>query len=74
MGTLARAGQRVMEALRPSAAKCARCETLGREVEALRNENGQLRASLAESRPPDIDLSGTVRFWRGLRGRGDGEA
>src|SRR3972149_3903239 len=41
-----------MEALRskPSVvASCPRCEVLEREVETLRNENGQLRASLIEA-------------------------
>lgn len=52
MGILARAGKRVVEALRsrPSvAAPCPRCEVLGRNVEALRQENAQLRASLIEA-------------------------
>jgi transposase len=47
---LARAGKRVVEALRsPAAAKCRRCEALERDVQALRQENVQLRASLVEA-------------------------
>lgn len=50
MGVLARAGKRMLEGLRASAApKCRRCDALGREVEALREENRQLRASLVEA-------------------------
>ena len=50
MGVLVRAGKRVMEALRPSVlAKCPRCDALGRELEALRQENARLRASLVEA-------------------------
>ena len=50
MGVLARAGKRVVEALRPAVlAKCPRCKALGREVDALRDENARLRASLVEA-------------------------
>lgn len=49
MGVLARSARRVAKALRSSVAKCPRCETLGREVEVLRSENAELRASLVEA-------------------------
>jgi transposase len=50
VGVLARAGKRVVEALRPAVlAKCPRCKALGREVDALRDENARLRASLVEA-------------------------
>lgn len=50
MGVLTRAGKRVMEALRsPATAKCLRCAALERDLETLRQEIGQLRASLVEA-------------------------
>lgn len=51
MGVLARARQRVVDApkTKPSAALCLRCAQLQREVETLRKENAQLRASLSEA-------------------------
>jgi len=50
VGVLTRAGKRVMEALRsPATAKCLRCAALERDLETLRQEIGQLRASLVEA-------------------------
>lgn len=50
MGVLTRAGKRVVKALRsPATAKCLRCAALERDLETLRNQNVQLRASLVEA-------------------------
>jgi transposase len=50
VGVLTRAGKRVVKALRsPATAKCLRCAALERDLETLRNQNVQLRASLVEA-------------------------